>query len=115
MSFISVINMKLIGELPSALVEEEGFNKITDELQGAMEDILKKYNMTVIEQEMVSHDLTKEHFSKCSQCSSWLIDRTLEEDREDVDPCIKNGAEFDNAILCCDCLPENNTWSWQHS
>lgn len=114
MSFLSIINMKLIGELPAELVEGKGFDSLANDLQQSIQNVLNKYSLSIIENEIVSHDLSIEHFTQCSSCSSWLIDRTVEEDREDVDDCIKNGAQADNQILCCDCLPKDNTWAWQH-
>lgn len=81
----------------------------------SIKDILKKYNLEFISKEMMSHDLNIQNFSRCDTCKTWVINRTKEKDREDVDEIIKNGAEFENKILCSDCLPVNHKWSWNNT
>ena len=103
-----------MGELPSDLVEGNGFDSISGDIHAAINDVLQKYHLELTESEMVSHDTSREHFTKCSQCSSWMFDRTREENREDVDSCIKNGATYNDQQLCSDCLPADNTWAWTH-
>ena len=114
MSYLSIINLKLIGELSNEMIDEDGFDQITDDLQEAVQAVLKKYDLEILAKEMMSHDLSIQNFSKCSSCSSWLINRTKENDRDNVDDNIKDGGEFESKILCCDCLPNNHKWHWQN-
>ena len=114
MSYLSIINLKLIGELPDEKEDGDFFERISDELSHAVSSILKEHGLSVISTEMMSHPIQNNNFAQCALCSSWFINRDQELDREDVDNAIKDGVIYDNEPLCCDCLPEGHRWHWSN-
>ena len=77
-------------------------------------EVFRTYNLAYERLEIMSHDLNIEHIVQCDICKVWLINRTKETSREDVDEIIKDGAEYKNKILCTDCLPLTHKWSWKN-
>lgn len=114
MSYLSVITLKAIGRLSREFVDDDdAYEQITGELEDAISGVLKKYDLELLSLEMMSHDLKEQHFTRCENCSSWMINRSKEKDRDDVDDGIKDGGEYQSRLLCEDCLPEGHPWSWK--
>jgi hypothetical protein len=112
MDYLSILTFKAIGKIPSNfIINDNGFDIINQEINIAIGDILKKYSLEFKQLEIMSHDLSIQHIKQCDTCKTWIINRTKEKDRNDVDNIIKNGAEFEDKILCSDCLPINHKWS----
>ena len=115
MDYLSTLTIKAIGKIPSSIItNDNGFDMINKDLQSAIMGVLQKYNLEYEQLEIMSHDLDKEHINRCDICKSWIINRTKEDSREDVDEIILNGAEYENKLLCSDCLPLDHQWSWKN-
>jgi len=116
MDYLSTLTIKAIGKIQSNIIKcDDGFDIINKDLKNAIDEVFNKYNLEYERLEIMSHDLNIEHIVQCDICKVWLINRTEETSREDVDEIIKNGAEYQNKILCSDCLPLTHKWSWKNT
>jgi len=115
MDYLSTLTIKAIGKIPAAIINNHhGFNMINTNLKIALENLFKSYNLEYERLEIMSHDLNITNIVPCDICNVWTLNRTKEKFRDDVDEIIKDGAEYENKILCTDCLPLNHKWSWNN-
>lgn len=114
MSYLSIVNLKLIGAISSEKESGDFFDEVSDELKEAVSEVLEKHNLKVLSSEMISHPIKSQNFAKCSSCSHWLVNRDQVEERKDIDDSIKNGVKHEEKFLCSDCLPDDHPWNWSN-
>lgn len=87
-------------------------------LEAELKPLLEKYGLTFAQWESTDFSREKYSIERCEQCEHWLVNRSqnpagLGEDFSQywqTELIINDGAEFQEKILCEQCLPRNHRW-----
>ena len=114
MKSLNLFKLKFVKESSSG-EDEQIFEDLSEEVKLGVSSVLSKYGFSILGTEMLSCSIRERNYGQCEHCSTWVVNRNVEIEREDIDNEIRDGAEIESVLLCCDCLPRTHKWHWSNT